>query len=432
MRFAATGRHDARLQGPGKIQSRVRYWVQVVSDDREIAGILQELVAAVEENGGYFHPDLGVHCRDGHLSLHAPGVAEDEYLIKIPHRCLVPVDEFGWGLDGDRIVINSVAASATELQKKMAGFMIAIYNRAGKMKNFNKICLFDRVGKYRELIELVFSARNLEVYKSAIVNHSGAAGQRVQSFLHTRCYGLKESEDSTEVKKVMMPVIDFMNHHCWGAIFEPATLAGSGAGGERFFAEKCSKPVAGSDESFAYYGGIYDSFDMFLIYQYIDNHVYIVRSVPLRIDLGEIGAIRIDAALTRPVHKNLPSWLADLEFYLPQYGYDKKCREVSLGYVFIPGATAPYALRRVIVQAIKVLHNSLTDEQLNRYVLVAEERIIKSNIDYYARLEEHLAGIAPPLEDEEFIQLLKDLAGHQVEKIKNYPFYRQATGAGMQ
>lgn len=400
---------------------------QILSDDPKVTAILKELVAVIRGNNGYFHPGMRIVCEKGQLGIHALNrEMQGQWLMKIPDPCLVPVDAFEWGLSGDAIVIKKVSGTVAPLQEKVAGLVVDLFNATGKMKQYGAYSLLLRGKNYPELVEMLFKARpGRENTKNEILNYHGDEDFYVRSYLYTRT-GESKSGD------ILMPVLDLLNHHVDGAFIDRYSGQEDASGmndadSEGGLGVRCRCPVNGSDECFASYGFFKDAHDIFLSYHYIDESISVLRSVPVDIDFGETGALRVLSHIVAPGYKDsrqLPPGIADLWFFMPPVNMNAQPRKtMTLGYLFVPGPNAPFALRRVLALAVRELDRSLPQARLDEFVLAAENAILDRNLEYYTELREFLQNSVPAPEDAYFFSMAARLAETQIGRINQYRLF---------
>lgn len=398
----------------------------IISEDREVKATLEKLVAMIRGNGGFVHPGMMIRCNEGELSIHASSPEmQGDWLFSVPNRCLIPIHDFKWGLNGTDIVIEPAAESVHPVQAAMAGLVADLFNRTGKIQRYNDSCMLLRGRNNRELIEMLFSARNndlpLEEMKNDILNFNGNAELNVKSYFYTRTYGGAKAE------LVLMPVLDVLNNHFDGAwIDEYSEDAQTEVKDGRFrhgLRVRCKCPVAGSDECFTNYSVHRDVHDLYLLYQYIDESVPVLRSVPVEADLGEYGLLKINSTLLAPGfnRSSLPDHIADLWFFLAPAKMDMQPRKtMTLGYLYIPGQDSPLAMRRVLSLAVRELDHSLPQGRVQDLVLAAEKTILGRNLEYYNRLRDYIRNSSPAPEDAGFFNRVGKLAQTQLAKLAEY------------
>lgn len=401
----------------------------VISDDDKIGKIIGQLITAIRSNGGYLHPGLTIQCRNKQLSVHAPaGTTIDGYAIKIPHACLMPVDEFQWGLTGNDIVIRSASQRVTPLQREITDLIIDLYNSTDKIGQFRQCCLDLKAKNNYKLIETMYSVRPLSFESFKQRQSKNEQDIILECFFQTRYYHLFQSSstDPDDSIRVIIPIIDLTNHHIRGESTRNSVFLPETADEAPFLCIKCASPVRGSDECFHHYGNR-DPYELFVGYQYIDRHTDFLRSVPLTVDLGDIGSMEIFSQITSPGYprSSLPPELVDLYFFIPPLNLTA-AGAIQLGYIYIPGQSAPYSMRRVLVASLRKLNRSLSPQQLEQKVLAAERQILKKNLEFFNKLKELVLATTPRPEDVYFYNLVNELADMLIHRIQSYHFFNEA------
>jgi len=427
--------------------------VKFACDDKDIEKALRRLHKLVVANGGLVYDGLTIGCEKGSFKITCDKKkAAGERIMVLPKQCLLPVDKFSLGLKGDTIIIKSHDKDLTKGQVAMMEAMMELYNLTGKIKQQKKTSTFSLYYKDRELFDLVMKSHNRQgmPFLEKMIT-SDKKNFYLESFIKTRVLGFREGEKEVGGTKkksaakaapvpvegekrvhVLMPLIDFLNHHPQANGFFTSFKSGKAplanqtekSGSDGVAVVKCC-PFEGSDECYVNYGP-YDAADTFIHYNYVDRHAPFVRSVPMQIRIPGMGTIIIRALNGRPEHKKLPDHVKDLRFFLPGITADKAKKTVSLSTLLIPQKSAPRALRRVLTLAINQAGLAQTNDQLRKAVLYAEKRIIAENLRYYKELSVYLDLYRPAADIKLIAENAKELAQTQLEKIRNYPFFAEA------
>jgi hypothetical protein len=262
-------------------------------DDPRLEAALRGLERLVREAGGWFDDSLTVHAKDGNLTLHSSqrpsgSVAPDprDALIALPRAALVPVEHFRFSLSGNALRAAPSGEGASPLRAKICAAMAEIYNLTGKIAAHRKrapaLLGFD----HPHAADVLYAGRpELRAAAGAPSPHARETFL-IETFLQTR----KVNLGSTGLGHALAPFFDFADHHAlaYGVVSEPLRDPGDA------LALFNSQPVRGSDACFVRYG-LYDAYDLFLIYNFLDRETPFARSVPLTLDLGAAGKIAIRA-----------------------------------------------------------------------------------------------------------------------------------------
>lgn len=402
--------------------------VEIICDDSQIVADIERLLTLLQENGSQVHPGLKLVSSDAGLSLLAPdGAHPGEPLIKLSPSCLLPLEDFTFALAGDDIVLRTQTAAVSPLQLELMQTLISLYNHSGKIAFHRRTNPWVLAQQDREFLRHITAGRGMEAFAETLSHLDDEPEQfLLHSFFKSR--RLDHLTDSGRQHRVLMPVIDFLNHHYAGAPFA-IDEAGDGAIAVGL---KLACPVPGSRECFARYG-LYDAYDALLSYGYVEHDAPFVRSVPLRItlDLERPVTLDIQAVVGEAGHRNLRARYRDLAFYLPAYTLHSDRMEVS--YLLIPQDNAPYALRRVLDILIRILAPTLANDRVAESVSRAERAILDENLRFYDDLDGYLDGVDPAEdghgtkepERQQIVALAREMVAIQRERIRHYPLLRQ-------
>jgi hypothetical protein len=357
-----------------------RIMVLIISDNRDIQHSLDKNVILAKNGGATFDDDLVIKCVGGTLSVEAPPDSAGKTLIRLPWDCLVPVELFQFAIADDNIVISShEAALAPECVMRMEA-LLELYNLCDKLARHRRTSPWPLLASHPELLEPItrrLPSDLLEMFKK-FVGSGNYDDLILDSFFHTRPYDYRESEKAPPFP-VLMPVIDFMNHDLRGA---PVQLEDQTDNGGTLTIKR-SVPVPGTgNECFAFYG-LYDSFDTWMSYGFLDENAPFVRSVPMTIDLPRLGTIRVANYIKIRDHADLPPSSTDLHLFIPKL-LARRGNHVEVTSLLLPGPQMPDALRRALVVLINEM--SPGHPQQRDLVMQVEEQIVDANRAYYEGL----------------------------------------------
>jgi len=124
--------------------------------------------------------------------------------------------------------------------------------------------------------------------------HFEARAERsaVEGFLATRSFGLQRNPEEGDRQRVLLPLIDLLNHHRNGAPYKISD-------GEM----QIRSAQVGGPECFAHYGHRRDVLDLVLHYGHCDSSTPFAHSAPLEIEVEGFGRICVEKQGQRsPIH----------------------------------------------------------------------------------------------------------------------------------
>lgn len=402
---------------------------KIEADNREIEKALIGLDKAINENGGWLHPDLVMKCHDdGNLSIEIEGVKPGEKIIKLPADLLLPVKKLEITLkDGafDFTVPNKNAL--IPVQHELAELKFNLYNLTHKAKYHEETNFWLSIGVQPDILDYIVSARTLgdNYTKLRDSAHKGFEGMDIEEyvcsdFIKSRVLGFKNKTASGEGKKsvgkgphVIMPVIDFLNHHWRGSQFQNDQKS-SQVG----LAISCRQPIEGSNECYASYRPM-DALDSFINYGFMDEYAPFVRSVPMEIQVPDLGRIVIKSRINLFNSKKLVKQAQDLRMFLPimQKSYDI----ITASHLLIPTEGSPMALRRVLgILIARLVGEDLDRKRAMEFIRNAERTIIEQNIEFYDGLLKKVQESREEGDDQAALDVAENLAALQKRKIEGY------------
>lgn len=399
------------------------------SDNPAILKELKKLEKLVLSAGGWMHQDLIIRVEDGSLSIEMEGDEEidKEKLILLPQEALIPTDEINMGVKNatkEFVFEPKDPKKYTKLRRELTETMFTIYNMTNKYALCEQTDFWLTIGKRPELLDLVMAARTPgQAFQKIRKNiQAGLSEEKHDQFVADRFFGSRilglgggksaTGKGQNPKMPVIMPFIDFINHHSFGSRFlSPANET---------LEVWCRRPVEGSNECYAFYGTM-DAMDAYIRYGFVDAQASIVRSVPLRIDLPNVGRIEVKAGTPAHIKKlQLPKKAKDLQAFVPVMQKDQDVLTIS--HLYVPVGHSPRALARVLGLCIsKLAGRNLGDQKHKALVAGAERQVHEANVNFYTNLRTQLEDIKAKTKDKD--QTLEDalhLARTQEQKVKSY------------
>lgn len=346
----------------------------IISDDPAIKRVLEKLVTLVTDNGARLHTEIEIVCLKGELSINSQlDHLNSEEIIMIPETCLPAVNDFKISLKGDKLIAEPDASkNVSKLHISVFDLMVELFNLTGKISAHLKISPRLTLRNAPNIIE------HLYLPSLDSEDNSDLDAAVINSFIATR-------HKTHAGRKVLMPIIDCLNHH-YNA--KPFKRVNADKGGIVIFN---SKPVASSNEVFVSYNPFLDALDIYKHCGFVDIFYPLCRSIPLLIDMGTIGKIRVrrdieqKAPLDASVDQKDIDYPKDLHIYFPTIQQADK-DTLTISSLIIPSETAPMSLRRILGNLIKRLSPDIGDADLVTCIYQVEAMILKVNHDYYDKL----------------------------------------------
>lgn len=256
--------------------------LQIDSDQQQAASLLREIAAICASHGAQWHPELVAQVREGAMRLLAPPGLTGP-LISIPTKLLVPIEGLEWQQNPQKLELHREANVDTLLftpeQQELLHLQVALYNATGKMQ----WCSEEHPASLVESQAAIADAlRPIKPQAAAGADQPQGEQKPAERFLGTRIYGWQEAP-SNDLKYVLLPLIDLMNHHRKGSELRIT---------DGVMALLPAQPDA-SGECFADYGGRRDGLDLALHYGHLDPSTPFAHSAPLEITLEDFGRIRV-------------------------------------------------------------------------------------------------------------------------------------------
>lgn len=432
---------------------------RIETENPELDKILHRMEALVLEGGGWLNPNLIIRERDGALSIEMETPPnQDEKLIALNRDLLLPVNRMEIaGKGGSFDVKPSKPGALSKVKEELTELVFSIYNITGKFQSTRDTDFWLTMRQAPDLMDKVLAARTIrEPAKKFIKNaKDGFEGEQLDKFVTNRFVasrvlgfgdgkfkgGLdagapaqpdKEedvAEDIVEKTKreegsgeenlgsVIMPFIDFFNHHGHGSRFISQT--------SNDLHVRHLKPLPDTNECYAFYG-VMDPLDTFMRYGFVDEATTIIRSVPLVINLPNIGRIEAFSAMPAKNKKlQLGKKNKDLEEFLPVIRKNKDMLTVS--HLFIPVVGSPMALRRVLGICIShLLDKPLPQEKHLALIHLAEEQVKDENVRFFRQLREDIELEATKNAENAGVKAGLHLARVMEDLVRGYRTARQA------
>ena len=354
----------------------------IISDNPAIKSVLEKLVTLVTDNGARLHPEIEIVSSNGELSINSKLDRQNtDEIIWIPEACLPTVTDFNIKIEGGKLIAEpDTNKVVSKLHISIFDLMIALYNLTDKISSHFKTSPSLALCNAPNIVN--------HLYKGSLqrLNCDDVNKTAVSTFFASRYLKYGKNNES---RYVLMPFLDFLNHHCNSHSYIEGAPTDVDNGS---ISALNSKPISSSNETFASYCDGVDSLSTYMSYGFVDIFSPELRSIPHVIDIGNIGKISVNRAISNNASPNETAnqidvrHPKDLHYYFPRINQLAN-NTLMVNSLIIPCNSAPLSLRRILAILIKLLSPNTGDTDLMKYILHAEERILSINNAYYDELQ---------------------------------------------
>lgn len=395
--------------------------MKIESQNKALGKELLTLRDLLVENGAWFDKGLGIICdEEGSMSVQmVEPKNQGEEIIRVPQKLLVPMQPLHISLKGDSFSVDPDKDELTPIQIEVGKRMIEIYNITGKAALTRSEYPWYMYRDSPELMDSLLRARSandaIEDRQSFLHGLEGAKTDDefiCDSFIKTRVLGQKDAETKSNVQ-IIMPIIDYLNHDARAGSFmfsEPEEK-------DKYMKINNAQPFIESRECYVVYG-IYDMVDTFFNYGFPDANAPIVRSIPMDIEVRDVGTFSLKSLPAAKNFKKLGKQIEDLRRFMP---IAQRTSEdtIELTHLIIPITQSPHALRRILRSMIRTMAGeSVSSRFVVERVYEAEDTIISKNIEFYNKLRQDVA--ADTKSPEHLKSLIYFIAETQYNKLLKY------------
>lgn len=353
--------------------------ILIESDDPDLVPLLRGLEEQVRDAGGYLSPQLKVVISEGRIKVES-AAPEGTELVRLPGPCLPAIDAVEFELSDGQLVATSYPEDMRPSQRSILDCMLGIYNRGHKLAAHRSESPWLALAEQPALLEKLLEARR-DAPKLSRRYAAATAGVDdallIEDFLGTRTSKFQFDDDN--VGLVLMPFIDFFNHHS----DSPAFATESGA-----VSVQVSHPITGSVECCVRYNRL-DALDAFASYGFADITAPFVRSVPLRFELPDNGVVEVLGRVGRPRKRAIPERLEFLRGWIPRFRRAASGAIVA-NQLLIPRPSRIDVLANVLAVLFAPLIPGAGRDEMNALVRRGLETAIQVNHEYYRSFAERL------------------------------------------
>jgi len=366
--------------------------MELVCDKAPVQNAISALHDICMREGAVLHDKLRMSVAgDGAIWLESTLPADSrDTLVSLPESCLPSLENARLAVEDGAIRLTERLPGLGDAQAECLTHMLAVYNATGKLAAFRETTPWFALQDAPALLDRLAAGR-AGAPRVAELRERTRAGTDdavlLDAFLGTRKYGAVKSAGGSVSHSVLMPFIDYANHHNQAPGFQPGD---STAGARHRVSLVNAKPIGGSDEVRVRYTPM-DALDSYLLYGFVDAEADVLRSVPLTIDLDG-GTIEVQARINPGKGKGkgaVPKQLADLGALLPEV--TAAPGQVTASYLLVPEANRVLALRRTLNWLIRRLEPQVKLDRLRGLVSEAEAQILAANRTFLDGIEAEVA-----------------------------------------
>jgi len=391
--------------------------LRIDSDNPEIARELEALAALVAGHGGRLHESLTVEVRGSDLRVTStlpPAVSDT--VLSVPRACLPDLAASELYLAGDDICIRRHGEGVPNSRARALEHMLAVYNLTGKIAQHRAQSPWFALNDQPEIVaKLAAGRRGAPKVQQFYQQWKSVDGEALllRSFLNTRDFGARAEAGQSGTTSVLMPFVDYLNHHAGAMGFQ-----GAGSGEDYAVGARHWRPDDGTAECFVRYSRL-DALDAFLIYNFPDESGLLLRSVPLAVDLGGGQRLEVGARISGGAKGQVPAKMQDLRPLLPAVGQPEPGRLV-VSHLFVPDDRRPRALRRILGGLLRTLMPEASPAELQDQVLRVEQAVLEANRRYYTELAELVARARGQGAAAAILSAVDRLIALQLAKLDSY------------
>jgi hypothetical protein len=215
-----------------------------------VADLLAGTLEIIREAGGFIAPTTRLTERQGQHSLDS--TADDGLpLLRIPRDCFVRVDRVTWAEQDGRMVIVDVPGEFSDIETEMLYLQVALHNACGKLEWMQRT---------HPSLDPALPADLVDAVRALIPSFRNPMMAATDVLWANRCFRIS-MDDSKAPERVLIPVVDLLNHHSHGAMGDWT--------GEYF--EVVTRKTFGTNECALDYGMNRDALEIAVVYGFADE-----------------------------------------------------------------------------------------------------------------------------------------------------------------
>lgn len=235
----------------------------VEADDPVVADLLAAVLDLVLEAGGWIHPAARLVARAGQLSLACDG-PDDAPLVQVPRAAFVRVDDVTWDDADQRLDILEIPDRIGGVELEMLYLQTALLNQCARIPWITRT----HPALASDIDDQVIAA-----VRRVVPGFRAQPMRPVDVLFATRCFRIPLDDPDSPAPRVLVPVVDLLNHHRGGA---------SGSWDGRSFQVSTRRPF-GTSECALDYGMDRDALQMAVVYGFADASADVAHGDPAQI-----------------------------------------------------------------------------------------------------------------------------------------------------
>ena len=127
---------------------------------------------------------------------------------------MIPIDEFELGVENDQFYVKDVNAAVDKSTVALMSSMLDLYNLTDKVQQHRSSDIWQVFESDREAFSQIFSGVNKDTipfFKKVVNNKNEQVF--IGTFFKTRALDFRSKIESSDSTRMLLPFIDFVNHH---------------------------------------------------------------------------------------------------------------------------------------------------------------------------------------------------------------------------
>lgn len=248
--------------------------IEVDSDDPIVADLLASTLELVADAGGWVHPQVRLVAREGQLSVNS-AADDDAPLMAIPRAALVRVDAVTWAKDPSSLRVEELPDDVGDIELSLIYVQSALHNQVERLAWISR--------SHPAVTELPVDV--VDAMRAFVPGFRATTTTPRDALFANRCLRV-DLGDGRGVQRVLVPVLDLLNHHAGGAApqWDGQTFTIATARAE------------GTAECFLDYGLERDALEFAAVYGFADRSATVAHLPRVTADVPGFGRVEVETA----------------------------------------------------------------------------------------------------------------------------------------